>query len=49
LDWACEMLQCGAHLLQDSLTKRTVEAGNEKMATPLTAAHVCAACLHLQS
>lgn len=38
LDWTCEMLQCGAHLLQNALTKRTVEAGNEKMTTPLTAA-----------
>ena len=34
------MLQCGGHLLQDALTKRTVEAGNERMATPLTAAQV---------
>ena len=34
------MLQCGAHLLQNALTKRTVEAGNEKMTTPLTAAQV---------
>ena len=41
LDSACEMLQCGAHLLKDALTKRTVEAGNERMATPLTAAQVC--------
>ena len=40
LDWTCEMLQCGAHLLQNALTKRTVEAGNEKMTTPLTAAQV---------
>ncbi|KAJ7375349.1 microtubule motor [Desmophyllum pertusum] len=38
LDWACEMLQCGTHLLSNALTKRTVEAGNERMATPLTAA-----------
>lgn len=41
LDRACEMLQCGTHLLKDALTKRTVEAGNERMATPLTAAQVC--------
>ncbi|KAL9967896.1 hypothetical protein ACROYT_G026203 [Oculina patagonica] len=38
LERACEMLQCGTHLLKDALTKRTVEAGNERMATPLTAA-----------
>lgn len=41
LDWACEMLQCGTHLLKDALTKRTVEAGNERMTTPLTPAQVC--------
>ena len=41
LDWACEMLQCGTHLLTDALTKRTVEAGNERMTTPLTPAQVC--------
>lgn len=41
LDWACEMLQCGTHLLKDALTKRTVEAGNERMITPLTPAQVC--------
>lgn len=35
------MLECGSHLLQYALTKRTVEAGNEKMVTPLTAAQVC--------
>ena len=40
LDWACEMLQCGTHLLKDALTKRTVEAGNERMTTPLTPAQV---------
>ena len=38
LDLACEMLQCGTHLLTGALTKRTVEAGNERMTTPLTPA-----------
>ena len=41
LDWACQMLQCGSHLLKNALTRRTVEAGNEKMTTPLTPAQVC--------
>ena len=47
LDWTCEMLQCGTHLLKDALTKRTVEAGNERMTTPLTAAQVCVLHLHI--
>ncbi|XP_074622793.1 unconventional myosin-Ib-like isoform X2 [Acropora palmata] len=38
LNWTCEMLQCGSQLLQDALTRRTVEAGNEKVVTPLTSA-----------
>ncbi|XP_022782685.1 unconventional myosin-Ib-like isoform X3 [Stylophora pistillata] len=38
LDWACEMLQCGTHLLKDGLSKRTVEAGNERVSTHLTTA-----------
>jgi len=48
LDWACQMLQCGTHLLKDALTRRTVEAGNEKMTTPLTLAQVriLITCLH---
>lgn len=41
LDWACEMLQCGTHLLKDGLSKRTVEAGNERVSTHLTTAQVC--------
>lgn len=40
LNWTCEMLQCGSQLLQDALTRRTVEAGNEKVVTPLTSARV---------
>ena len=47
LDWACEMLQCGTHLLKDALTKRTVEAGNERMTTPLTPAQVRIYLLHV--
>ncbi|XP_068745765.1 unconventional myosin-Ib-like isoform X1 [Montipora capricornis] len=38
LSWTCEMLQCGPQLLQEALTRRTVEAGFEKVVTPLSSA-----------
>lgn len=41
LDWACEMLQCGTQLLKDGLSKRTVQAGNERVSTHLTSVQVC--------
>ena len=34
------MLQCGPQLLQEALTRRTVEAGFEKVVTPLSSARV---------
>ena len=39
------MLQCDAHVLQNALTQRTVEAGNERMFTPLSAGQVRLFCL----
>ena len=41
ITYACDMLGCSIKLLEESLTKRTVEAGKETVKKPLSCNQAC--------